>query len=306
MSEQMAEGIKCALCPRQCHVDRDRHKGYCGESRQVRVARASLHMWEEPCISGSRGSGTVFFSGCPLRCVFCQNRKIALGDKGRMLRKEQLSELFLMMQSKGAHNINLVTPTHFVPQIIEALKRAKNRGLSIPIVYNTAGYESVETLRMLDGFVDIYLPDFKFYNAELSAKYSRAPDYFACASDAVEEMVRQTGSLVFDSGLMKRGVIVRHMVMPGHVKDAKAVIKYLYEKYRDDIYISIMNQYTPPDDLADYPEISRRVTRREYEKVVEYAIELGVENAFVQEGGTAKESFIPDFDEELYLKEVVR
>lgn len=305
MSEQMAEGIICALCPRQCHADRNSHKGYCGESRQVRVARASLHMWEEPCISGNQGSGTVFFTGCPLRCVFCQNRKIALGDKGRTLRKEQLSTLFLLMQSKGAHNINLVTPTHFVPQIIDALKNAKKQGLSIPVVYNTSGYESVGTLRMLEGFVDIYLPDFKYYNAQLSAKYSQAPDYFVCASRAVEEMVRQTGPPVFDGGLMKRGVIVRHMVMPGHVTDSKAVIKYLYEKYRDDIYISIMNQYTPPADLADYPEISRRVTKREYEKVVEYAIELGVENAFVQEGGTAKESFIPDFDEELYLKEVL-
>ncbi len=305
MSEQMAEGIKCALCPRQCCVDRRNVRGYCGETEQVRVARASLHMWEEPCISGSAGSGTVFFAGCPLRCVFCQNRTIAFGEKGKALTPEQLTALFLLLQHKGAHNINLVTPTHFAPQIADALKSAKMQGLSIPVVYNTSGYETVHTLRLLEGVVDIYLPDLKYYSAAVSQKYSRAPDYFAYASRAIGEMVRQTGAPVFDGEQMRTGVIVRHMVLPGHVNDAKAVLKYLYDTYKEDVYISIMNQYTPPKDIEDYPEISR-VTRREYERVVDYAIELGIQNAFIQEGDTAKESFIPDFDEELLLKEVLK
>ncbi len=302
----MAEGIKCALCPRQCCVDRRNVRGYCGETEQVRVARASLHMWEEPCISGSAGSGTVFFAGCPLRCVFCQNRTIAFGEKGKALTPEQLTALFLLLQHKGAHNINLVTPTHFAPQIADALKSAKMQGLSIPVVYNTSGYETVHTLRLLEGVVDIYLPDLKYYSAAVSQKYSRAPDYFAYASRAIGEMVRQTGAPVFDGEQMRTGVIVRHMVLPGHVNDAKAVLKYLYDTYKEDVYISIMNQYTPPKDIEDYPEISRRVTRREYERVVDYAIELGIQNAFIQEGDTAKESFIPDFDEELLLKEVLK
>ncbi len=306
MSEQMAEGIKCALCPRQCCVDRRNVRGYCGETEQVRVARASLHMWEEPCISGSAGSGTVFFAGCPLRCVFCQNRTIAFGEKGKALTPEQLTALFLLLQHKGAHNINLVTPTHFAPQIADALKSAKMQGLSIPVVYNTSGYETVHTLRLLEGVVDIYLPDLKYYSAAVSQKYSRAPDYFAYASRAIGEMVRQTGAPVFDGEQMRTGVIVRHMVLPGHVNDAKAVLKYLYDTYKEDVYISIMNQYTPSKDIEDYPEISRRVTRREYERVVDYAIELGIQNAFIQEGDTAKESFIPDFDEELLLKEVLK
>ena len=306
MSEQMAEGIKCALCPRQCCVDRRNVRGYCGETEQVRVARASLHMWEEPCISGSAGSGTVFFAGCPLRCVYCQNRTIAFGEKGKALTPEQLTALFLLLQHKGAHNINLVTPTHFAPQIADALKSAKMQGLSIPVVYNTSGYETVHTLRLLEGVVDIYLPDLKYYSAAVSQKYSRAPDYFAYASRAIGEMVRQTGAPVFDGEQMRTGVIVRHMVLPGHVNDAKAVLKYLYDTYKEDVYISIMNQYTPPKDIEDYPEISRRVTRREYERVVDYAIELGIQNAFIQEGDTAKESFIPDFDEELLLKEVLK
>ncbi len=305
MLEQVAGEIKCVLCPRRCQADRNSARGYCGERMQVRVARASLHMWEEPCISGSAGSGTVFFAGCPLRCVFCQNRKIALGDKGKELTTQQLVKLFLLLQGKGAHNINLVTPTHFVPQIVAALKSAKMQGLSIPIVYNTSGYEELETLRMLEGYVDVYLPDLKYYSAELSAKYSSAPDYFVCASRAIKEMMRQTGVPIFDQELMTRGVIVRHMVMPGHVGDAKTVLKYLYETYQDDIYISIMNQYTPPADLTAYPELNRRVTHREYEKVVDYAIELGIQNAFIQEGDTANESFIPDFDEEQFLKEIV-
>ncbi len=308
------EGLKeCMLCPRQCRIDRTCGRGYCGEGGTVRVARASLHMWEEPCISGRTGSGTVFFSGCSLRCVFCQNRKIALGSRGRELTTAQLSELFFVLQDKGACNINLVTPTHFTPQIAEAVRRSRSEGLRIPVVYNTSGYEQVETLQKLEGLVDIYLPDLKYFSSELSARYSNAPDYFDRASLAVAEMVRQVGAPLFDTSghlscgerMMKRGVIVRHMVMPGHVRDSREIIRYLYHTYKDSIYISIMNQYTPPAAMDGYPEIARQVTRREYEKVVDYAIGLGVENAFIQEGDTAGESFIPDFDEDIYLKEVL-
>lgn len=306
MSEQMADRqtlIKvCELCPRQCHADRTIGRGYCGESENVRVARASLHRWEEPCISGKLGSGTVFFSGCPLKCVFCQNKKISVGGKGKILSVIQLSKLFLRLQDGGAENINLVTPTHFTPQIAMALQKAKAEGLIIPVVYNTSGYERVETLRLLEGLVDIYLPDLKYYNSQLSERYSNAPDYFKYASLAIEEMVRQIGPPVFgdskvpEKQIMRRGVIVRHMVLPGHAKDSQAIIQYLYHMYGARIYLSILNQYTPMPDLENYPELNRRVTKREYDKVIDYAIHLGVENAWIQEGSTAKESFIPDFD----------
>ncbi len=304
------DGKNCALCPRQCHANRQHGRGYCGEGHEVRVVRASLHMWEEPCISGQSGSGTVFFPGCPLGCVFCQNREIAQGGGGHVLTTAQLSRLFLILQERGAANINLVTPTHFVPQIIEALLLSKAAGLRVPVVYNTSGYERVETLRRLEGLVDIYLPDLKYYSSELSARYSNARDYFLYASRAVAEMVRQVGGPCFDrtwngEQMMRRGVIVRHLVLPGHVRDSREVIKYLYDTYKDDIFISIMSQYTPPAKPADDPVLGRRVTPREYERVVDYAIGLGVENAFIQEGDTAGESFIPDFDEIGYVKEVL-
>ena len=297
---------ECTLCPRACHADRHGNsRGYCGQSGTIKVARASLHMWEEPCISGTKGSGTVFFSGCPLKCVYCQNRTIALGNKGRELTDVQLSDLFLLLQEKGANNINLVTPTHFVPQIVEALKRAKKNGLRIPIVYNTSGYESVETLQLLDGLIDIYLPDMKYHSSELAERYSNAPDYFKHASLAIAEMVRQVGAPVFEHGLMKRGVIIRHMILPGCTRDSKEIIKYLYETYGNGVYLSIMNQYTPPKDMEHFPEIARKITSREYGKVIDYAVCLGIENAFIQEGETAEESFIPDFDDDVFLNEIV-
>ena len=259
-------------------------------------------MWEEPCISGTNGSGTVFFTGCPLKCVYCQNRTIAIGSTGERISIERLSEIFIELQEKGAHNINLVTPTHYVPQIVEALKSAKEKGLHIPIVYNTGSYEKVETIQALEDLVDIYLPDCKYYDSELAAKYSNAPDYFKVASDAIEEMVRQVGKPMFEGNLMKRGVIVRHMILPGHTKDSRKVIERLYKTYGDDIYISIMNQYTPLPQMKNFPEINRRITAREYDKVVDYAISLGIENAFIQEGETAKESFIPDFESGFGIK----
>ena len=298
----------CMLCPRSCGADRANGKtGYCKETATVRVARISLHMWEEPCISGENGSGTIFFSGCPLRCVFCQNKQIALGEKGAALATDELCDAFLLLQEIKAENVNLVTPTHFVPQIVKAIERAKTKGLTIPIVYNTSSYECVETLKMLDGLVDIYLPDLKYQSDELSRRYSNAPDYFAYATKAIDEMVRQTGKPVFAQNRMKRGTIVRHMIMPGRTKDSINIIRYLYEKYQDDVFLSIMNQYTPPKDIEQqgFDELMRTVTKREYEKVINAAIALGVTNAFIQEGETASKSFIPDFDDGVFLKEIL-
>lgn len=295
---------KCTLCPRNCGVDRDNGKtGYCGQTDKVYVARAALHMWEEPCISGKEGSGTVFFCGCTLRCVFCQNHQIALGkaesgDKiGKEISIDRLKEIFLELQEMRANNINLVTGTHYIPQIAMALKLAKEEGLKIPIVYNTSGYEKAESLQILDGLVDIYLPDMKYISKELSKEYSNASDYFEMASKALEEMVRQVGEAQFDTrGYMTKGVIVRHLVLPGSTRDSKAVLDYLWNTYGNNIYLSIMNQYTPMEQIKNHPLLSRKVTKREYSKVVDYALSLGWENAFIQEGETAKESFIPGFN----------
>ena len=298
----------CRLCPRNCGADRENGKtGYCGEYAEVRVARVSLHMWEEPCISGTNGSGTIFFSGCSLRCVFCQNKSIALGNKGETLTIKELCSVFLLLQEKNAENINLVTPTHFVPQIVKAIELAKAKGLTLPIVYNSGSSEHIETIKMLDGRVDIYLPDLKYTSDILSRHYSNAPDYFLHAEKAIEEMVRQTKSPVFKNGLMKSGTIVRHMILPGYTKDSKDIICYLYEKYKDDIYISIMNQYTPPQDMEamGFAKLSRSVTKREYDKVIDFALDIGVVNAFIQEGETASESFIPDFDDRALLNEIL-
>lgn len=314
----------CMLCPRECGVNRKKgEKGVCGQTAAIKAARAALHMWEEPCISGQNGSGTVFFSGCNLGCVFCQNHNIATGKAGIEISIERLAEIFLELQEKGANNINLVTAGHFVPQVVEALKQAKQQGLYLPIVYNTSSYEKVETLRLLDGYVDIYLPDLKYADSTISSRYSHAADYFTYASAAIAEMVRQVGEPEFvfeqaadekkkvfhaaeyqerseagESLLMKKGVIVRHLVMPGCVEDSKRVISYLLKTYGNQIFISIMNQYTPLPQCREYPELSRRVTEAEYDAVVDYAIGLGIENGFIQEGDVAEESFIPEFDGE--------
>lgn len=288
---------KCGLCPRNCQVNRTREeKGFCKAGYNPRVARAALHFWEEPCISGSSGSGTVFFSYCSLGCVFCQNYEISQEHIGQDITIERLSTVFLELQQQGAHNINLVTPTHYVPQIIEALRSAKSKGLTIPIVYNSSGYETVETIKLLDKHIDIYIPDMKYFDEKYSGKYSYAPDYFKVASKAIEEMVRQVGPPVFDnSGLMKKGVVIRHLMLPGLMFDSKKVIDYLYRKYGNDVYLSIMNQYTPLKNVKEYTELNRTLNPGHYEALVEYAAALGIENAFVQEGETAKESFIPPF-----------
>ncbi len=364
---------QCRLCGRRCGINRTIRAGRCGMTERVYAARAALHMWEEPCISGKEGSGTVFFTGCPLGCVFCQNREIALGRRsvsqgsgasssggpvpadpptgrpfsetlagrpfsetpagkpfsetpvgkpfsetpagkpffetpagsrsrdeiiGVPVTEEQLAETFLDLERQHANNINLVTPTHFVPQIIRSVRIARERGITVPIVYNTGSYETEETVSSLKGTVDIFLPDLKFMDPEISDRYAKAPDYFEVAERAIRGMVEIAGQPAFDDrGMMKRGVIVRHMVLPGHTKDSKRIISFLHETYGEKIFVSIMNQYTPMPGIGDeFPELARRVTRREYGRVVDHAIELGMENVFIQEGPTAVESFIPKFD----------
>lgn len=322
LSEQTRQNMlqyftSCTLCPRKCRVNRlAGERGYCGQTAQLRAARAALHMWEEPCISGAAGSGTVFFSGCNLRCVYCQNHDIALGQTGKEISMERLAEIFLELQQKGAANINLVTPTHYIPLLAGALELARQGGLTLPVVYNCGGYESVEALRILDGLVDIYLPDLKYVSAEGSTKYSHASDYFEKAKLALAEMFRQSGPLEFyhsqppvsahpeavypaDTPLLRRGMLVRHLVLPGQVKDSKKVLHYLRDTFGNDIYVSVMCQYTPLShmvNMTDIPELSRRVTPAEYQRVMDYCLRLGMENVYIQEGDVARESFIPPFD----------
>lgn len=296
----------CTLCPRRCHVDRTSgQRGFCGQGAEITAARAALHFWEEPCISGSCGSGTVFFSGCNLRCVFCQNYDISVGNISNVISTHRLTQIFLELQEKGAANINLVTAGHFLPQVCLALESAKEQGLSIPVVYNSSGYEEPSSLCMLQGLVDIYLPDLKYHSPQLSLQYSKAPDYFEKASAAIAEMFRQVGPPVLDesSGLMKKGVIVRHLLLPGCTGDSKKILRYLHDTYVYDIYVSIMNQYTPMKQINELPEplrtaLGRTVTAEEYERVLAFADKIGIEQGFYQEGGTAAESFIPAFDGE--------
>ena len=291
----------CQLCPRKCNVNRIAgEKGVCGVTDTLKVARAALHFWEEPCISGKSGSGTVFFSGCSLHCEYCQNEAIAQGLTGKEISNERLTEIFLELQEKGAHNINLVTPGHYVPHIVKALDCGKNQGLQIAIVYNTGSYEQVDNIKQLEGLVDIYLPDFKYWSSEIAQKYSHAADYPNVAKEAIAEMVRQQPVAEFkqmaEISLMTKGVIVRQLLLPGLVEDAKHIVKHLYETYGDSIYFSLMSQFTPLPHVHKYPELNRKVTRREYDELVDYAIELGVENGFIQEEDVAEESFIPVFD----------
>ena len=289
--------LNCKLCPRACGADRAVSHGFCRESAALRAARASLHMWEEPPLSGKTGSGTVFFSGCNLGCIFCQNHEIAHEHKGKEISPERLAEIFLELQEKGAANINLVTAVHFVPHVISALDLAKTNGLSIPVVYNSSGYEAVDTLRRLNGYIDVYLPDYKYRDSDLAHRFSGASDYPEVAEKAIDEMVSQVGECVFDeNGMMQKGVIVRHLVLPKHTDDSMEVLEHLHNAYGDRIYISIMNQYTPVRKYEKYPELSRKLTTYEYEKVVKFAQKIGIRNGFLQSGEAAKESFIPSFD----------
>ena len=290
----------CTLCPRRCKVDRMRgQKGYCRVGTQIRYGRAALHFWEEPCISASEGSGAVFFSGCSLRCIYCQNARISGGETGKATDTEGLKAVFLDLQEKGANTLNLVTACHYVPQIARSLQMARGSGLQIPVVYNSSGYELPETLRLLEGLVDVYLPDYKYMETPTAAAYSNAPDYPDVAAAALEEMVRQCPKPCFnDKGIMTKGVIVRHLLLPGHVKEAKSIVKQVYQTYGDSVYLSLMSQYTPMPKVAGDNLLGRTVTRREYGRLVDFALELGIKNCFIQEGDCAKESFIPEFSED--------
>ncbi len=293
---------KCTLCPRKCAVDRKIQVGFCGQSDKIRIARAALHMWEEPCISGKSGSGTVFFCGCTLGCVYCQNYEISAGNKrlaGKTVSTAELAQIFLHLQNEGANNINLVTPTMFSDKLPEVIILARQMGLVIPVLYNSSGYENVETLKMLEGYIDIYLPDFKYASPDEAKKYSSAENYSEIAINAISEMKRQTGSAKFNpDGIMTRGLIVRHLLLPTKRKESEKAIKMLFDRFGNEIYYSIMSQYTPVKslDTNKYPELSRRVTAFEYQKLVDYAISLGITNGFIQDGKSAKESFIPEFN----------
>jgi len=291
----------CNLCPRDCKINRNENQtGVCKVTSNLKVARAALHHWEEPCISGTKGSGAVFFSGCSLHCVFCQNEEIAQGRVGKEISKERLAEIFLELQEKEANNINLVTPGQYVPDIIWSVEYARNQGLHIPVVYNTSSYEKVDTIKQLEGIVDVYLPDFKYFDSDLAARYSKAPDYPKVAKAVIAEMVRQqpVSSFYEKDGqeLIRKGVIVRQLLLPGQLQDAKNIIKYLYKTYGNQIYVSLMSQFTPLPHIEHYPELNRKISKRTYEKYVDYAIALGIENGFIQEEDVAEESFIPVFD----------
>lgn len=287
----------CELCPRKCHINRNTTKGICSNTSTLKVARSALHYFEEPSISGTNGSGTIFFSGCNLKCCYCQNKEISNDNFGINISVERLSELMLELQAKNANNINLVTPTHFVPSIIEAIKLARANGLSIPIVYNTSGYESITTIKLLAGYVDIYLTDFKYFDNKLGEDLSKVKNYFEVASLALSEMYKQVGINKFnDNGMMTKGIIVRCLVLPTKGNDTKKIINYLYKKYQDNIYLSIMNQYTPVTRSTTFPFLNNKVSDSEYDDIINYALDLGVINAYIQEGETSDESFIPPFD----------
>lgn len=287
----------CTICPRKCGVNRYKEKGYCGATNKVKLAYYSLHKWEEPVISGTKGSGTIFFSNCNLRCLYCQNKKISLDGYGKEISNKRLEEIILELQEKGAHNINLVTPTHYTPQIRKVLINVKDK-LHIPVVYNTSSYENVGTLMMMRGLVDIYLADLRYFDDSLGEKYSGCRNYFETATMAIDEMYRQIGKFEIKNNLMKKGLIVRVLILPGHKHEAKEIINYLYKTYKDDIFISIMNQYTPPS-TCKYDNLLKKLSEEDYDEVINFALTIGVTNAFIQEGDTAKESFIPKFDKSI-------
>lgn len=289
----------CMLCPRKCGVNRYTDVGFCGATNKIKLAYYSLHMWEEPVISGTNGSGTIFFSHCNMHCLYCQNKKISIDGYGKYISNKRLGEIMLKLQEMGAHNINLVTPTHYVPQIASILHKLRHNMLWIPVVYNTSSYENVGTLMMMRGLVDIYLADLKYYDNSLGVNYSSCNNYFETATMAIDEMYRQVGRCEFDKdGLMKKGVIIRILILPGHLDDAKKIIEYVYKTFGDDVFISIMNQFTPVNYCV-YNNLNRKITDEEYDEVIKFALELGVSNAFIQEGDTASDSFIPNFNTDI-------
>ena len=289
----------CTLCPRECRVNRYEKTGYCMSKTMIRVARAGLHFWEEPCISGLNGSGAIFFTGCNMRCVFCQNHKISEGNIGKEITKERLAEIFNELDEKGAHNINLVTADTYLPEIRDAIRTAKDRGFNLPFILNTSSYINVNTVKSLEGLIDIYLPDFKYIRDKDSVRYSNAAGYPEAAKAAIDEMVRQCPECIFeesgDEKILKKGVVVRHLLMPGMLIQAKLIVKHLHESYGDKILISLLNQYTPNGRLEGYPDINRKASETEYRSLIRYAESLGV-RGFMQDKGSADDRFIPAFD----------
>lgn len=290
----------CNLCMRNCNVNRNKGvKGICNSTNNIRIARAALHFWEEPCISGDNGSGTVFFSNCNLKCVFCQNYEISSEGFGKEITVNRLADIFIELQEKGANNINLVTPTHFVPQIIEALKIAKNNGLDLPIVYNTNSIDTLDTIKALNGYIDVYLPDFKYFEDKYALKYSKIKGYSKNVIDIIDEMIKQVGYPKFNKdGIIEKGVIVRHLLLPGLLFDSKKVVDSIYNNFGDSVYISLMNQYTPMHNAKIYPEINKSINEKTYDALIDYAISKGVKNGFIQESGTNSKEFVPDFNNE--------
>ncbi|OAA82998.1 radical SAM protein [Clostridium ljungdahlii] len=288
----------CILCPRSCKTNRLKGStGFCNAGKNIKIAKVSLHKWEEPCISGINGSGTIFFSNCNLRCVFCQNHTISAENIGKEVSIKRLSEIFLEQQDRNAHNINLVTPTHYIPQIIEALDIAKSKGLQLPVLFNTNSYINAATLKDLKGYIDVYLPDLKYFNNKYAVKYSHAPDYFSYASKAIEKMFNQVGTIKFDkNGMVTKGVIIRHLMLPGLLFDSKKIIDYIYNTFGDSVYISIMNQYTPMYNSYKFPEINRPLSPKHYDSFINYCLSLGIKNAFIQESTSSSKSFVPDFN----------
>ena len=298
----MNELLKCCmLCPRKCGINRYEKKGYCGATNKIKIAYFSLHKWEEPVISGTNGSGTIFFSNCNMRCIYCQNKKISIDGYGVYISNKKLKEIMLLLQEKGAHNINLVTPTMYVPQISKVLRSIKGKELTIPVVYNTSSYENIIALKAMNNMVDIYLADLKYFDDNIAKKYSNVDNYFETATLAIDEMYRQVGSIKFNNDLLEKGLIVRVLVLPGEVDDSKKIIEYLYKTYNNEIIISIMSQFTPINS-CNYDNLNRKLTKEEYNEVVNYAEELGIINAFIQEGDSAEESFIPDFNSNVITK----
>ena len=291
---------KCNLCMRNCNVNRNKGvKGLCNSTNNIRIARAALHFWEEPCISGENGSGTVFFSNCNLKCVFCQNYEISSEGFGKEITIDRLADIFIEQQEKGANNINLVTPTHFVPQIIEALKIAKNNGLDLPIVYNTNSIDTLDTIKALNGYIDVYLPDFKYFEDKYSMKYSKIKGYSKNVIDVIDEMIKQVGAPKFNKdGIIEKGVIVRHLLLPGLLFDSKKVVDAIYNNFGDNVYISLMNQYTPMHNAKMYPEINKSINEKTYDVLIDYALSIGIKNGFIQESGTNSKEFVPDFNNE--------
>ena len=287
---------KCMLCPRNCEVNRYEKVGFCDCDNHIKISLAKLFFYEEPPISGTKGSGTIFFTGCNLKCCFCQNMEISKFNKGKIITIKRLAEIMIELQEQNAHNINLVTPTMYIPMIIKAIKKARKLGLSIPIIYNSSGYENVDAIKLLDGYIDVYLPDFKYFDNNLAIKYSKANNYVENVKLAIKEMVRQTGPCIFDkNGIIKKGTIVRHLILPTLKEDTKKILNYLYKTYQDNIYLSIMNQYTP-NKYVNYKELKEPIKEKDYDEIIDYATNLGINKAFCQIGGTVSESFIPEFN----------